>query len=388
MENMLRSFDNTIEDSERELEYEFHESTKGELEDDEPPVTRTEGVNPMWFIPDRYYVFIEKLYILMVESLKHNFTPTVDMIIDADPIFQDGKDPYLVNHQVILRKWKKLAEQFQFLGEFRLCNKKSPTLRLPWFEEWGHIVRSVHEEGHRRNHVTAAQIKEKGWVFGQQSHGIPWEYIKDYIRLCPHCVSKKLKEKLPTNLSSQARARRLYSLQFEVPIQELDSAIQKIILDYKVNLVKFKTWKVNAISFKAIVTLYRCHRGAVYRRGQRKSNLQRVTIREQFVSKHCGCEFVLKVVEPYAEEKDARLSLDVEEIKGPQAKLYLRNHTAHEPGSDADYFFLPIHTQAIYYCEENLTTFKDVHAALLASRRRARFLREVALSHEQVFFRF
>ena len=106
-------------------------------------------------------------------------------------------------------------------------------------------------------------------------------------------------------------------------MQELDSVIHKIILDYKVNLVKFKTWKVNARPFKAIVTLYWCHRGAVYRWGQRKSNLQSVTIREQFVSMHSGCEFVLKVVEPYADEKDASTSLDVEEIKGPQTKLYL-----------------------------------------------------------------
>jgi hypothetical protein len=143
-------------------------------------------------------------------------------------------------------------------------------------------------------------------------------------------------------------------------MQELDNAIQKIILDYKVNLVKFKTWRVNSRPFKAIVTLFRCHRGAVYCHGQRKSNSQSVTIREQFVSKHCGCEFVLKVVEPYAEENDASLSLDVEENKGPQAKLYLRNHTAHEPRSDADYFFLPIHPQAIYYCEKSLTTLKDV----------------------------
>ena len=233
-------------------------------------------------------------------------------------------------------------------------------MRLPWFEEWGHIVRTMHEEGHRGNNATAALIKEKGWVVGQQLHGIPWEYIKEYIRQCPHCISKKVKDKSPSNLSSQTRTRRLYSLQFEVPMQELDNAIQKIILDYKVNLVKFKTWRVNSRPFKAIVTLFRCHRGAVYRRGQRKSNSQSVTIREQFVSKHCGCEFVLKVVEPYAEENDASLSLDVEEIKGPQAKLYLRNHTAHEPGYDADYFFLPIHPQVIYYCEKSLTTLKDV----------------------------
>jgi hypothetical protein len=237
----------------------------------------------MWFIPDRYYAFIEKSYILMVETLKHNSTPTVDMIIAADPTFQDGEDAYLVNYQVVLRKWKKLAEQLQLCGEFRLCNKRSPTLRLPWFEEWGHIVRTVHEEGHRGSNATAALIKENGWVVGQQSHGIPWEYIKEYIRQCPHCVSKKVKDKSPSNLSSQTRARRLYSLQFEVLMQELDNAIQKIILDYKVNLVKFKTWRVNSRPFKAIVTLFRCHRGVVYRRGQRISNSQSVTIREQFV---------------------------------------------------------------------------------------------------------
>ena len=105
MENILRSFDYALEDSESELEYEFDESSEEELKVNEPTETRTKLVNPMWFIPDRYYAFIEKSYILMVESLKHNSTPTVDMIIVADPTFQDGEDAYLVNYQVILRKW-------------------------------------------------------------------------------------------------------------------------------------------------------------------------------------------------------------------------------------------------------------------------------------------
>ena len=66
-----------------------------------------------------------------------------------DPTFQDGEDAYLMNYQVILKKWKNLAEQLQLLGEFRLWKKKSLYLRLPWFEEWGHVVRFVHKEGHR-----------------------------------------------------------------------------------------------------------------------------------------------------------------------------------------------------------------------------------------------
>ena len=78
----------------------------------------------------------------------------------------------------------------------------------------------------------------------------------------------------------------------------------------------------------------------------------------------------------------------MEKIEGAQTKLYLRNHIGHEPRSDVDYFFLPIRLQAIYYCEESLTTLKDVQAALLTLRRRARFLSEVAPSHEQVSFRF
>ena len=56
-------------------------------------------------------------------------------------------------------------------------------------------------------------------------------------------------------------------------MQELDSVIQKIILDYKMNLVKFKTWKLMQNYSKKIVTLYRCHRGTVCRRDQRKLNL-------------------------------------------------------------------------------------------------------------------
>ena len=60
-------------------------------------------------------------------------------------------------------------------------------------------------------------------------------------------------------------------------------------------------------------------------------NLQNVITCEQFVSKHCGCEFVSRVVKPYAKKKDASLSLVVEDIKGSEAKLYLRNHLGHEP---------------------------------------------------------
>ena len=69
------------------MEYEFDENSEDELEDDERAEIITEGVNPMWLIPDRYYAFIGKSYILMVNVLKHNFTPTVDMIIAADPTF-------------------------------------------------------------------------------------------------------------------------------------------------------------------------------------------------------------------------------------------------------------------------------------------------------------
>ena len=37
-------------------------------------------------------------------SVNYNFTPTVDVIIAADPTFQDDEVRYFVNYQVILRK--------------------------------------------------------------------------------------------------------------------------------------------------------------------------------------------------------------------------------------------------------------------------------------------
>jgi hypothetical protein len=181
MENMLRSFDYALEYLENESEYEFDESSEEELEVDEPTETITERVNPMWFIPDRYYAYIEKSYILMVETLKHNSTPTVNMIIAADPTFQDGEDAYLVNYQVVLRKWKKLAEQLQLCGEFRLCNKRSPTLRLPWFEEWGHIVRIVHEEGHRSGKQCNCSIDKTEGLGGRAT--IAWNSMGIHQRI-------------------------------------------------------------------------------------------------------------------------------------------------------------------------------------------------------------
>jgi len=90
-------------------------------------------------------------------------------------------------------------------------------------------------------------------------------------------MSKKFKEEFPTKFSSKSVQNDciIYNLRFEC--QDLESAIQMIILDYKVNFIKFKTWKVNARPFKAIATLYWCHWGMVYHQGQQKSNLQSVT---------------------------------------------------------------------------------------------------------------
>ena len=63
---MLCSFDYALDDSESEQEYKCDESNEEELKDDEPTQTRTKHVNPMQFIPNKYYALIESPYMLMV----------------------------------------------------------------------------------------------------------------------------------------------------------------------------------------------------------------------------------------------------------------------------------------------------------------------------------
>ena len=71
--NILHIFYYAWENLESDLEYEFNDSSKEELEYYELTWARTKHVNPMWFIPDRYYAFTKKSYILMVKSFKYNF---------------------------------------------------------------------------------------------------------------------------------------------------------------------------------------------------------------------------------------------------------------------------------------------------------------------------
>lgn len=67
------------------VEYEYDDST--EEEDNNPTKRRTKHVNRNSFIPYRFYALTKKSYILIVESLKHNFTPSIYKIIIANSIF-------------------------------------------------------------------------------------------------------------------------------------------------------------------------------------------------------------------------------------------------------------------------------------------------------------
>ena len=144
MENMLHDFNYTLEDSKSDLEYEFDVYSEEELEDDEPTQLRLEHINPMWFIPNRCYFFTKKSYILMVESLKYNCTTFISMIIVADLTFQDGEDAYLVNHQIILREWKLLAEQLQLLRRFSSLQQEESHFKTIIVSTMETCVRFVH----------------------------------------------------------------------------------------------------------------------------------------------------------------------------------------------------------------------------------------------------
>ena len=81
------NFDYALEDSESILEYEFDDSIDEELKDDKPTKQRTKHINQTDLFHMNFTLSQKKSYILMVESLKHNFTPSIYMIIIANLIF-------------------------------------------------------------------------------------------------------------------------------------------------------------------------------------------------------------------------------------------------------------------------------------------------------------
>jgi hypothetical protein len=70
-------------------------------------------------------------------------------------------------------------------------------------------------------------------------------------------------------------------------------------------------------------------------------------------SRLCDCAFQVKTVEPKVRKKASEALNN----KGQVTIFVYCKHIGHEPGSDADSFFLPVHPKVISWATENLKLY-------------------------------
>ena len=141
---------------------------------------------------------------------------------------------------------------------------------------------------------------------------------------------------------------------------------------------KCRVWKTKT------VTYFRCHRGGNKERSHRKGSdvkpIDRRKSRRDRNSRLCDCEFQIKVVEP----KISRCSSSL-----LHATLYIHSkHSGHNPGSDADFFFLPVHPLVIAWVMENLKYMHSPRIMEAASERAQDLFSERVTDLERVTHRF
>ena len=97
-------------------------------------------------------------------------------------------------------------------------------------------------------------------------------------------------------------------------------------------------------------------------------------------SRLCDCEFQIKVMEP----KISRCSSSL-----VHATIYIHSkHSGHNPGSDADLFFLPIHPRVIAWVMENLKYMHSPRIVEAASERVQDLFSESMTDLERATYRF
>jgi hypothetical protein len=90
---------------------------------------------------------------LMIHSLSHDYIPSCQEILTADPLFKGSSqyhgrevDPYASDN--ICKRWTNLQKRYvcaPFENETGLLHKKdNPSRQVPWIEEWSTIVWKTH----------------------------------------------------------------------------------------------------------------------------------------------------------------------------------------------------------------------------------------------------
>jgi hypothetical protein len=268
-----------------------------------------------------------------------------------------------------IERWKKIQGKLkvvQVFGVYALCPLRDTKDRqIPPIEYWRSMVHKGHVDKNGKHlsiSSTTNGIRTQ-WSTDINVGGINSSFIQDCVNSCEVCQEKKMWDEVVT-----------------VPLEDLNASFDELCTKHIVLRRRYKcrVWKTKT------VTYYRCHRGGNKERPYRKMSdmkpIDQRKSRRDRTSRLCDCEFQIKVVEPKISRSSSNLV---------HATIYIHSkHSGHNPGSDADLFFLPVHPHVIVWVMENLKYMHSPRNMEAASERAQDLFSERVTDLERVTYRF
>lgn len=227
-----------VSDEERNMEYTIFE---GDHEMQEDIGVSNNELNPFQFLSSTWYMFPRKAYTYMIQCIKGETVPSGKMVVDVDPQFINLDRATNDMEREALKKWKRyeagLAVRSLPNDEDRLHSKlpKKNHLILPFVEEWKEIVTLSHTSRNPHLGITATKdhILGQGWLVGARNHGIPEEYIREFIHECSSCISTKSSNDVSTPTRNK-RKKYIFEEAIKVPPEAFDDKMKESIFKYQV----------------------------------------------------------------------------------------------------------------------------------------------------------
>jgi hypothetical protein len=315
---------------------------------------------------------------LMINCLQNGGSPTYNQIHEADFSFvplptiygrstKSKEEYHTIERWKALQKKLKVVEGIEGFGLSPLNDSKGR--KIPPKELWRTIVLNGHIDNNRKHlsqTLTLYAIRDQ-WSTDIYVGGIPAVYIRDCISSCEGC-----------------KKHNIWDETHNVSLEFLDESLDSLCKEHRVLRRRYK----RRMYKNHIVTLYRCHRSGNKERAHRKTTdittIKEKDGRRERTSRLCNCEFQLKVVEP----KLVGSTTEADKVK-LQATIYIHTkHSRHNPGSDQDSFFLPVHPFVVSWAIENLKYMHSARAVATASERAQTLFMESVGELERVTYRF
>jgi hypothetical protein len=213
------------------------------IEDEPVQPVQDNRLDPSLFRSTTWLVFTLASYAYTINCLKSNTLHSPEVLLQLDPFQFDPNVPINQLHRKLQKKWYSLGQSLivnsSDPNHETLRNQKSPDKIILALEQWEDVVRACHcsSTPHLKKKSLIAEIRKRGFVVGERQHGIPENYLIEFVNRCNQCsFQNPVPPPEPLQTQKAKKPNRTYDEIITVSPDAFDSTMKQIILDNKVNL--------------------------------------------------------------------------------------------------------------------------------------------------------